>query len=381
MKLKLTPEDFYVREIIDFSKKDPGETFQYFLMWKRNLTTIRAIKIISKKLKISKKRISFAGEKDKKAITEQYISIRGLRDFQERYDFGNVKLKYIGSFGEPIRISDISYNYFEIKAREVTSEELKAFEKNVDIYKEGFINYFDEQRFGDIRCNNHLIGKELIKRNWEEACKVLLTFESNNENVLATNARHWLKSNWGKWKEAITKFPKWLDIELAVLNYLVSNPIDFLGALKKLHKRLLKMFIHSYQSYLWNLAVSKFIYNNCENLKEIHLSFGELKIPNDKEFITQHKETRVPIIGYDTNLDKYSQFKKIYLNLLSQENISLEDFFFIEIPYLSSEGHERKMIETPKNLEYEIKEDHILLRFMLSRGTYATMLIKHLFIK
>jgi len=140
MKLKEQPEDFYVREIIDLSKKESGETFQYFLMRKRNLTTLRAIKIVSKKLKISKKRISFAGEKDKRAVTEQYISIKGLKNFKEYYDFGNVKLMYVGSFAEPVRISDIDCNYFEIKVREVSQNELDSFVKNIELYKDGFVN-------------------------------------------------------------------------------------------------------------------------------------------------------------------------------------------------------------------------------------------------
>jgi tRNA pseudouridine13 synthase len=381
MKLKEQPEDFYVREIIDLSKKEPGETFQYFLMRKRNLTTLRAIKIVSKKLKISKKRISFAGEKDKKAVTEQYISIKGLKNFKEYYDFGNVKLMYVGSFAEPVRISDIDCNYFEIKVREVSQKELDSFVKYIELYKYGFVNYFDEQRFGDIRCNNHLIGKELVRRNWEGACKILLTFDSDKENSKATNARVWLKYSWGKWRESISMFPKWLDVELAVLNHLVNNPNDFLGALKKLHKRLLKMFVHAYQSYIWNLTVSRFVENECRNTKALKLAFGSLSVPSERECIKKLKDVEIPIVGYDTELENLNpQVKTIIEEILSEEGIKLDDFFFVEVPYLSSEGHQRKVIEVPKDLEYDLERDVITLKFKLSRGVYATMFVKHLFL-
>jgi len=128
MKIKEKPEDFYVKEIIDLDKKEPGETFKYFILWKRNLTTIRAIRIVAKKLRISKKRISFAGEKDKKAVTEQYIAIRNLKKFKEFYDFRNVKLKYVGSFSEPVRISDIVGNYFKIVVRDLSKKEIQTFQ-------------------------------------------------------------------------------------------------------------------------------------------------------------------------------------------------------------------------------------------------------------
>jgi len=381
MIIKEKPEDFYVKEIINLNKKRPGETFKYFILQKRNLTTIRAIKIISRKLKISKKRISFAGEKDKKAITEQYIAIRGLKEYKEFYDFGNVKLKYIGSFAEPISISDIIGNEFKIIVRKVNEEEKKRFLENIEIFKEGFVNYFDDQRFGDVRCNNHLIGKEIIKRNWEEACKILLTFISEKESKIALEARKWLKENWGNWREAVKKFPKWLDIELAVLNYLIKYPNDFLGALKNIHRRLLRLFIHSYQSYLWNKAVSEYIKEITQNYKILKLEIGELHVPMEKEKICKLKDEKFPIIGYDTNLKSMKEsYRKIIEKILKEENIKTEDFFFLEESYLSAEGSLRNIIAEPENLEYEIKEDNIYLKFILDKGSYATMFIKHLFL-
>ena len=381
MIIKGEPEDFYVKEIIDLGKKKPGETFKYFIMWKRNLTTIRAIKIVSRKLKISKRRISFAGEKDKRAITEQYIAIRGLKEYRELYDFGNVKLKYVGSFSEPIGISDIIGNEFIILIRKITEDEKKKFLENVEIFKNGFVNYFDDQRFGDVRCNNHLIGKAIINRDWETACKILLTFTSEKENKIATEAREWLKKNWGNWKDAIKIFPKWLDIELAVLNYLINHPNDFLGALKKIHRRLIRMFIHSYQSYLWNKSVSEFIKQFTKDCKFIKLEIGEFCVPKNRDIIERLKNERFPIVGYDTRIKSIKEeYRLILERILDKERIKLDDFFFLEESYLSAEGSFRSIIEEPKNFEYEIKNNEILLKFILSKGSYATMFIKHLFV-
>ncbi|HIP90511.1 MAG TPA: tRNA pseudouridine(13) synthase TruD, partial [Candidatus Nanopusillus sp.] len=324
--------------------------------------------------------ISFAGEKDKKAVTEQYIAIRNLKKFKEFYDFRNVKLKYVGSFSEPVRISDIVGNYFKIVVRDLSKKEIQTFQDNIEIYKRGFINYFDEQRFGDIRTNNHLIGKAIIKRNWEEACKILLTFTSDEESPLATKARLYLRENWGDWRIAIKKFPRWLDVELAVLNHLVRNPEDFLGALKKIHRRLLKLFVHAYQSYLWNVMVSKYIQEVTSDYNILRTRFGELAIPKRNEDVYQLQNLEFPIIGYTTDLKDYPEYEEIIREVLNSEGVEIEDFFFVDPPYLSSEGSKRRVVVTPTNLKYVYMKSELTLEFILPRGSYATMFIKHLFI-
>ncbi len=377
MIIKKYPEDFYVKEVLELPKNTGN--FAWYLMWKRNLSTIRAIKIIRNKLGISKKRISFAGEKDKKAVTEQYISIKNFegKDF---YDFKNVKLKYIGHFDQPVSTDLLKGNEFRIVVREISKEERKNFYENIDLVKKyGMPNYFDEQRFGDIRAINHLIGKAILKGNLEEAAKILLTYTSEKENPKATEARKWLKENWGKFREALRKFPKWLDVELAVLNYLVHHPKDYANALRKLHKKLLLLFVHSYQSHIFNKALSEIIKKTSE-YREIEFSFGKLAFPKKWLNYDLIKDLELPIIGFKTNLNEYPGFiKEIYEKILKEEGISLEDFKVKKLPELSCSGDKRKAIVKPENLKYEEDED-VILYFFLPKGSYATILIKYLFL-
>jgi len=66
MKIKEKPEDFIVKEIIDLDKKKEGETFRYFLMRKRNINTINAIKIIAR---------NYIFQKEKYILQEKKIKI------------------------------------------------------------------------------------------------------------------------------------------------------------------------------------------------------------------------------------------------------------------------------------------------------------------
>jgi len=373
MKIKEKPEDFIVKEIIDLDKKKEGETFRYFLMKKRNINTINAIKIIARKLHISKRKIYFAGEKDKNTLSEQYIAIRNFNEFKDEYNFGNVYLKYVGSYDEPLRISDIKYNYFRITIRELSNEEINIFNKNVEIFDRYYFNYFDDQRFGN-RGNNYIIGKYIIKRDYENAIKVFLTDYENEKSEGSIKARKFLYANWGKFKEALRIFPNYLDVERSLLNYL-SKEEDYKRALKYIPKRLLKMFVHSYQSYLWNKLLSTYIKNNYGEEYFIETKIGKFYIIKDKKEIEKLKDIKFPLLGYDI------KDNNIYKEILSEEGINYEELKSEDKPSLTLLSTERNILSEIKNLEYNIKDNFMIISFILDKGSFATMYIKHLFSK
>jgi tRNA pseudouridine13 synthase len=340
-------------------------------MRKKNISTIKAIKIIARKLHISKRKIYFAGEKDKNTISEQYIAIRNLNEFKEEYNFGNVYLKYVGSYDEPLRISDIEYNYFRIIIREVNEKERELFEKNIKIFDKYYFNYFDEQRFGN-RYNNHIIGKYIIKRDFENAIKIFLTDYNNEKNELSIKARKYLLENWGNFKEALKLYPSFLDIERSLLTYL-SKEINYRRALRYIPKRILKMFVHSYQSYLWNKLVSRYIEKNYGDKYYIETKIGKFYIIKDKEEIDKLKNKIFSLIGYDI------KDKEIYKEILGEENINIEELEFKDKPSLSLLSTNRNLLSEVKELDYKINNDIIEISFILNKGSFATMYIKHLF--
>lgn len=67
-------EDFYVEEVADL-KMGEGE-WVIVRVKKRNWDTMNFVRVLSNKLRISQKRIKFAGTKDKRAVSVQYFSIR-----------------------------------------------------------------------------------------------------------------------------------------------------------------------------------------------------------------------------------------------------------------------------------------------------------------
>ena len=75
--IKDKPEDFIVKEITDISIKDSGE-YIYFILKKRNYNTLDAMQKMADALHIPISRFGFAGNKDKKALTEQLVSVKDV---------------------------------------------------------------------------------------------------------------------------------------------------------------------------------------------------------------------------------------------------------------------------------------------------------------
>ena len=324
-KIKSVPEDFVVKEIIGLKFEDSG--FSYYNLKKTNLSVQEAAEIISKKLRINKKFINYAGTKDKIAITEQKISIKNGPE--RNFDFGNLKLEFLGKGKERINLGDNLGNYFEIVVRDIDKKPEKI---------KSFVNYFDDQRFSD---KNVEIGKAIIKRDFKKAADFILEDKKYGE---------------------MTK------------EYLEKNKNDFIGALRLIDRKILRMFVHAYQSYLWNLCVSE----NFERQKhnEIEYSLGKLNIP-----VEEDENPGFPIIGFGTEEDGTVE------EILAREKITRRDFIIKEIPELSSEGSERNVFAEIKNLNIsELENDElnngkkkVKISFELGKGSYATMAIKQLF--
>jgi len=381
MKIKQQVDDFIVEEQIDVRKSKEGE-YVYFWLEKKNWNTTKAIKDISRLSRVSIKRFGWAGTKDKTGITKQLVSVWKVDpEVLEKIKLKDIEIKIKGRGDKRINLGDLKGNKFRIIIRDLTQNNLNFLEKQLNFTKKyGFPNYFGEQRFG--RGNTHLIGKEIIKGRIQRAVKLILTYQSN-ESEESKKARDFAEENWGKWSEIIKQMPKWFHIEKAILNHLIQHNNDFAGAIRTLPKKTLKLYVHAYQSYLFNLALSKIISQTSKNKKvkirhmKVCFPLGQFRVPK-----------KIPLVGYNTKL-KGDVCSKILRSVLKREEVKLEDFKCKRIPELKSEGTERetfvkfdklRMGKAEKD-ELNSKKKKLMLRFELPSGSYATVLIRSLFVE
>ena len=327
-KLKQIPEDFIVKEISNVKIKTSGP-FTYILIRKKLRNTMDVVKEISKLLNIPDKKIGFAGSKDKHAITEQVFSIeRGSKERLLGLKMRDVSIEILGYGNTPISLGDLSGNYFEIVVRNLDL---------VKVVETDFVeNYFDEQRFSS---NNVEIGRHLIKKEFDLVASLL-----------------------DDWK---------------VKDYLLKNKTDSVGAIRILPKRLLKMYVHAYQSYLWNDTLARYL--KLKKWKEVSYSQGKLIFVKVKENLP------VPLIGFGVEIDE--QFKGIIEEIMKKEDLSFSDFIIRQIPELSLEGSWRDAFVPVQDFKVgTIEEDDlntgkkkVKVSFTLGKGSYATMVIRRLF--
>jgi len=363
-QIKTYPEDFIVEEIgldnkicsvnygfidviSDMLPKKKKEHLHLTLV-KRNYTTERAISQLSHSFRISKSRFGFAGTKDKRALTAQRISIWNV-DLKKAKSLRlkDLILKNFSYSDRRINIGDLNGNRFTITIRDIEHpEKLPDFSNKI---KYGFPNFFGPQRFGIQRTVNHLIGKQILNGNFEGAAMIFLT-SSGDENDEAKNAREFASKNWGNWNEILKIWPRNLGLEAAVINYLVKYPNDYANALRKLPKNIRRMFVHAFQSYIFNNVISELVAN-------------KITVP-----------IQLPIIGYETKLE--SDTGEIITKLLKEEQIKLEDFKINRMPELSEPGIMRNSLIFPKNFKIlKIKDKTLKIQFTLDKGSYATIVL------
>jgi len=318
MIIKHIPEDFIVEEVIDI-KISNGNYLIYKLI-KKNWDTFKLLGVFAKLLNTKIKFIGYAGNKDKKAITTQYISFYKIPKARiDRLKINDIKLEFIGYSADRINLGDLTGNKFIITIRDINKKSKLPDSIQLE-------NYFDDQRFGN-KSNTHLVGKAILKKDFKKACELL--------------------------------------------NLNVENK-DYIGMLRTHHRRLLRFYISSYQSYLFNEYLSSLIskYKHfTSNYSLGKLNFSEEKIENFK----------IPLISFDTELDKN------LTKILEKENISLQDFIIKQMPELTSETVFRDAFIEVKDIKSKFEEDELnknkmkcIVEFILTKGSYATLLIKKL---
>ncbi|RZD30846.1 MAG: tRNA pseudouridine(13) synthase TruD [uncultured DHVE6 group euryarchaeote] len=363
MKIKQAFEDFVVDEIFDVETKDEGK-YAFVLLTKTNWTTQRAIMQIARRLRISKVRVHYAGIKDKRAITSQVISILGVKkEDVEGIVLKDMEFKFLGYSDEDIHIGNLLGNKFKVRV-DLTETEKKNIKNNLSlIKKQGFVNYFGPQRFSS--GSSSRIGRAIVKGDFEAGVKVML---SDHHGPEGEEFDKFVLNNWENWKDIMKVVPRFLGNEKAVLDYLIRNPTDFAGALRNVAKPLRRIFVHAYQSEIWNRAVSKYIESKVKvkwfDLPGHKIAFpvGEVELENELE-----------IPGYESKLD--GEFGKFLSFELKTEEIGLEIFRVQSMPELSSRGATREPFVKVTNLKFDGKE---WFEFELEKGAYATVLLDSL---
>ncbi len=253
------PEDFFVEEMSTWSSGSGKYTI--CRLTKINWDQQRIIKEISHRLGISHKRIGFAGTKDKRAKTIQYISLYDVpAQYIESLSIKDVELQVIGQANQQLSLGFLSGNKFSIIIRECNSAyDINKLQTISAEIAQGVPNYYGLQRFGVKRPNTHLIGLAILKQDFEEAVRIFIGMPGNLEDPQAKIARETYMAT-GDSKETLRLMPLYLSLERTILHHLIEHPQDFKGSFLRFPKTLRSLFVSAAQSYFFNLTLSNRIF-------------------------------------------------------------------------------------------------------------------------
>jgi tRNA pseudouridine13 synthase len=157
---KVSPEDFVVEELPAYLPTGEGEHL-YLFVEKRDLSTSDAVRLLTTALSVSERDAGYAGQKDRRAVTRQWISIHTKATAVESPD-PRIRILQTNRHGNKLRLGHSKGNRFTIALRGVRPDALKDAEAIVArLSAEGLPNYYGEQRFGR-RGDNALLGAAVL---------------------------------------------------------------------------------------------------------------------------------------------------------------------------------------------------------------------------
>jgi tRNA pseudouridine13 synthase len=396
-RLRKTAEDFVVEEISLPPPRDENGEFTIAQIKVKNWETNRFIRQLSRQLHISRKRIGFAGTKDRRAVTTQLFSIKAPLDEVQKISLKDVEVLDAYPSGKGLSLGDLIGNRFHItiSETEITNNLEKTIKDTSDELDAlgGFPNFFGPQRFGTLRPITHVVGKKLIEGDFKGAVYAYLGNPVEIEGEESFSARQAFEKD-GNYADVLRTYPKYLGFERAMLNHLVKNEDDFIGAVSVLPKNLTWMFVHAFQSFLFNKMLSRRI---AQGLLSNEPLPGDIILPPDENGLPDHKKW---IDVTEDNIEKVKrkvEEKKAFLSglvpgtearladgvqgeierkVLEQEGLSFKDFAVPQMMELSTKGIRRELVAPMQSFSCKVEEEGVKMHFELMKGCYATSLVR-----
>ncbi len=295
------------------SWEDRGGQYLHFSIYKENKDTMEVLSYLSRQMKINMKTFQFAGTKDRRGVTVQRAS--AYRVEAERLAGLNKWLKYatVGDFGyhkHGLELGDLKGNEFIITLKdckweqqqnvpinERISEAEAAVSRSLrDLQERGYFNYYGLQRFGTFATRTDAVGVKILQGDFKGACDAILAFSSDSlaaaqdpnstemisqDDKARAEAIHIFQST-GKVNEALDRLPRKFSAESNLIRQLGRQSSDYSGALQTIPRNLKSMYVHAYQSLVWNFAVG-----------ERWRLYGDRVVEGDLVMVNEHKEKTV----------------------------------------------------------------------------------------
>lgn len=336
----------------------------------------------------------------KRVTLSNFVSVQGADALLDRG-------KLIGNHFEIIlrnlkRIQRLQMKGENTWQEKETSLSTSHLDEMVERIKQGFINFYGEQRVGNPGTRSHVgvrsfdVGRAFLQRDFSKAIDLIMTGRSEkvyNPSTEEKNARLVWKTSGGDPALTIKAFPKQRSSMMKERDLLrgLMRYGDALEAVRCLPYSIRMFSIHSYQSFVWNNMATERVkrYGLRPVVGDLYLDEtgsddGVVRVVKDASQVGIDQIV-LPLPGYSVQYPS-NEIGECYRSILHEDGIDLSNKD--PIPEATAKGSYRKLMQRVSNLRWENVSDtsgdstvsSAKLTFDLEKGCFATMLLRELMV-
>ena len=437
--LRAQPADFRVTELeaVDTAPLDADTGGYPVLVVRatlRNWDTNDFARRLSNALESSRERVSWAGTKDKRAVTTQLFGLRGVAP-EALPTIRDAEIEPVGRAGRDLAFGDLAGNAFEIRVTdavegaesrvEAVRRDLRAFGGVDPADADASVavpNYFGQQRFGSRRPVTGRVGLAIVRDDPREAIRRYAGNPAPAEPADTQAGRERVDAAFGErsdgddsgsrdapgdgdWAACLDAMPRKLGFERSMLHRLDERGVDpaapadhddWWYALEAVPSNLQRLFVNAAQSTLFNRIVSERLSRGLPFDRPVAgdmACFADRDAPDelyapDPDRLQRVTEARVsvmerhcsrgrafvtaPLVGTETTFAD-GEPGAITREVLTDAGVEPADF---ALPGAFDSSGTRRAIQLRTDLTVRFDAGDPTFTFALPSGSYATVLLR-----
>lgn len=387
MRLKQRVGDFRVRELLRKDYLASEGEHRVYRVTKRKVTSQDAARALAEEARVELAEVQMAGLKDRQGLTTQYMSV--ARGREVHIATGELKIEPAGFAQQALSSDDSLGNAFELTVRALGGGELHRLRINLPLMRaHGTLNYFDDQRFGNVTHGQGWIYKGLCLGETEAALRRLLGARSPRDDDRHRRFKDALERHWGDWRECRDDAGRF-GAHHSVFEHLAKTGHDFAGAFQHVGTRVKLIHLFAWQSHLWNRALAEWV-------RALLPVDARVVLPGEEgNLLTYDQSPPAAMLAKPSlrlpgeRLEDVSDpgERQLYQQVLAEEGLAPEQMAVAGVGGFHLKGEPREIFVRPTHLRVRPPEPDLMnrgysavrIRFELPRGSYATLIVKRLF--